>query len=59
MGAKRLAALCAQVEGHLARHSDGATTPALIAAVEQELVRVRDAFAAERQSNTGSGIARP
>jgi CheY-like chemotaxis protein len=59
MGAKRLAALCAQVEGHLARHPEGAVTPALMAAVDQELVRVRDAFAAERQSNTGSGIARP
>ena len=59
MGAKRLAALCAQVEDHLARHPEGAVTPALMAAVEQELVHVRDAFAAERQSNTGSGIARP
>ena len=58
MGAARLAALCAQVEDHLARHADGAATPALIAAVEQELVRVRDAFAAERQSNSGSGIGR-
>jgi CheY-like chemotaxis protein/HPt (histidine-containing phosphotransfer) domain-containing protein len=59
MGAMRLAALCAQVEDHLARHPEGAVTPALMAAVDQELVDVRDAFAAERQSNTGSAIARP
>jgi DNA-binding response OmpR family regulator len=59
MGATRLAALCAQVEDHLARHPEGAVTPALMAAVEQELVHVRDAFAAERQANAGSGIARP
>ena len=59
MGAARLAGLCAQVEDHLARHPEGVVTPALMAAVDQELVHVRDAFAAERQSNTGSGIARP
>jgi DNA-binding response OmpR family regulator len=59
MGAMRLAALCAQVEDHLARHPEGAVTPALMAAVDQELVHVREAFAAERQSNTGSAIARP
>jgi DNA-binding response OmpR family regulator len=58
MGATRLAALCAQIEDHLARHPEGAVAPALMAAVDQELVHVRDAFAAERQSNTGSGIAR-
>jgi len=58
MGAARLAALCAQVEDHLARHPEGAVPPALMAAVDQELVHVRDAFAAERQSNTGSRIAR-
>ena len=59
MGAMRLAALCAQVEDHLARHPEGAVPPALMAAVDQELVHVRDAFAAERQSNTGSASARP
>jgi DNA-binding response OmpR family regulator len=53
IGAKRLAALCAQLEER------SADTPApdssvLMAAIEEELVEVRDAFARARQSLIGS-----
>jgi DNA-binding response OmpR family regulator len=49
MGAKRLAALCSQMEDHAARHPGGAVTSALIVQLDQELDKVRTALEAERQ----------
>jgi DNA-binding response OmpR family regulator len=49
MGAKKLAALCLQMEDHAARHSSGAVTSALMAQLDQEFVKVRTALEAERQ----------
>jgi DNA-binding response OmpR family regulator len=48
MGALRLASLCGQVEGQATEALGGEITPALIAAIDQELVRVDQAFAAQR-----------
>jgi DNA-binding response OmpR family regulator len=49
MGAKRLAALCSQMEDHAARHPGGAVTSALMVQLDQEFVKVRIALEAERQ----------
>jgi DNA-binding response OmpR family regulator len=49
MGAKRLAALCSQMEDHAARHPSGAVTSALMVQLDQEFVKVRTALEAERQ----------
>lgn len=49
MGATRLAALCAQVENHVAVASKGEVTPALMAEIDQELVRVQHALAAQKE----------
>jgi len=49
MGAKRLAALCLQMEDHAARHPSGAVTSALMVQLDQEFVKVRTALEAERQ----------
>jgi HPt (histidine-containing phosphotransfer) domain-containing protein len=51
MGARRLAALCAQVEDQLAGAAGGVITPALTTEIDLELGRVRDALAAVRQGN--------
>ena len=48
MGAMRLAALCARVEDHLSGIPGSVVTPSLLTEVEEELVRVRNALAAER-----------
>jgi HPt (histidine-containing phosphotransfer) domain-containing protein len=47
MGAKRLAGLCRQLEENLERSADNTVAP-LIAALDEEVIRVREAFAAER-----------
>jgi DNA-binding response OmpR family regulator len=47
MGASRLGALCAQLEHDAA--APGSTAAALVTAIDQELVQVRIAFAAERR----------
>jgi DNA-binding response OmpR family regulator len=47
MGAKRLAAICSQMEEHATRHPGGAVTSALIAQLDQEFVKVRTALEAE------------
>jgi CheY-like chemotaxis protein/HPt (histidine-containing phosphotransfer) domain-containing protein len=49
MGASRLAALCAQVEGDLAVAPVGEVTPALMVEIEEELDRVQHALAAQRE----------
>lgn len=49
MGASRLAALCAQVEAQLAGPA-AAVTPDLMAEIEQELDRVQQALAAQREA---------
>jgi DNA-binding response OmpR family regulator len=54
MGARRLAALCAQVEEHVDRDPGGAVVSALIAQLDQEFVKVRDALEAEQQ-----GVSQP
>jgi DNA-binding NarL/FixJ family response regulator len=51
MGARRLAALCAQVEAQLAGTAGGVVTPALMTDIDLELVHVRDALATVRQGN--------
>ena len=48
MGAKRLAALCREIELHLESHP-GDAAPAMLAAIDEELIHVRDAFSAERR----------
>lgn len=47
IGARRLAALCAQIE-HQMSDSPSPVTPALMLDIDQELIRVRDALAAQR-----------
>jgi DNA-binding response OmpR family regulator len=49
MGAKKLAALCLQMEGHAARPPGDAVMSALMAQLDQEFVKVRNALEAERQ----------
>jgi DNA-binding response OmpR family regulator len=49
MGASRLAALCAQVEDQVAVTPGGEVTPALMAEIDQELVRVQHALAAQKE----------
>jgi DNA-binding response OmpR family regulator len=49
MGAKRLAAICSQMEDHATRQSGGAVTSALVAQLDREFVKVRTALEAERQ----------
>lgn len=49
MGAVRLAALCAQVEAQVAAAGGGAVAPALMVDINQELVRVQHALAAQRE----------
>jgi DNA-binding NarL/FixJ family response regulator len=49
MGATRLAALCAQVEDQVAVTPGGEVSPALMTEIDQELVRVQHAFAAQRE----------
>ena len=51
MGARRLAALCAQVENQLSGVAGGVVTPALMTELDLELVRVRDALASVRPGN--------
>lgn len=48
MGATRLARLCTQIE-ILADRPDGAVTSGLMTELEQEFLKVRDAFETERQ----------
>jgi DNA-binding NarL/FixJ family response regulator len=50
MGASRLAALCAQVEAQVAVAPGGEVTPALMAEIDQELVRVQHALEAQREA---------
>ena len=50
MGATQLAALCVQVEDHLDGQAE-VVMPALMTQIEQELVRVQDALAAQRQGS--------
>ncbi len=52
IGATRLADLCTQVEDHLASDPGGGITPDLIAEIDQEFVRVRQALAIERQESS-------
>jgi PleD family two-component response regulator len=49
MGASRLAALCAQVEHQVAVTPGGEVTAALMAEIDQELVRVQHALAAQKE----------
>ena len=49
MGARRLATLCAQMEGHADRGAGGATMSVLMAELDREFRRVREALAGERQ----------
>ena len=48
VGARRLAALCARVEDHLAVNPDCVVTSGLLTEVEEEFGRVREALSAER-----------
>jgi DNA-binding NarL/FixJ family response regulator len=48
MGARRLAALCVQLEDQLAGGPDCAIAPALMVNIDQELGQVRDALVAQR-----------
>ena len=50
MGASRLAALCAQVEAQAALASGGEVTAALVAEIDQELVRVQHALEAQKEA---------
>ena len=50
MGAMRLGGLCAQVEGRAAGTSDGLAAAVLVAELDREFLRVRDALALERHS---------
>jgi CheY-like chemotaxis protein len=50
MGASRLASLCAQVEDQAAGTSGGTVAPALVAEIEQELVRVQHALTAQKDA---------
>jgi DNA-binding response OmpR family regulator len=49
MGAARLAALCAQVEDQVALNPGGDVTPALMTEIDEELVRVQHALAAQKE----------
>lgn len=49
IGATRLAVLCAEVEHQVAATPGGEVTPALIAEIDQELVLVQHALAAQRE----------
>ena len=51
MGATKLAALCAQIEDHEGGHAGEVGIPTLMTQVDQELVRVQDALAAQRQGH--------
>ena len=51
MGARRLGALCAQVEAQLAGTAGGVVTSALTTEIDLEFVRVREALATVRQGN--------
>jgi DNA-binding response OmpR family regulator len=48
MGARRLAALCAQLEREMAASSETPVTPALMSEIEQELIQVRVALTTDR-----------
>ena len=48
VGAQRLAALCAEIEDGLVSAANDVPTPAVIATIDAELARVRQAFAAGR-----------
>jgi DNA-binding response OmpR family regulator len=50
MGARRLAALCAEMEQQVECSSDNVITPAMMADVDLEFVKVRVALTAERQA---------
>jgi len=50
MGARRLGGLCAQVEGNAAGKPDGVADEVLLAELDREFMRVRDALALERHS---------
>ena len=49
MGASRLAALCAQVEEQVATAPGGEVAPALMAEIDDELVRVQHALTAQKE----------
>jgi CheY-like chemotaxis protein/HPt (histidine-containing phosphotransfer) domain-containing protein len=50
IGAKRLGGLCAQVERDAAGKSDGVAAAVLLAELDREFMRLRDALAGERHS---------
>jgi len=50
MGARRLGGLCARVEGHAANTPGGVAAEVLLAELDREFTRVRDALAVERHS---------
>ena len=50
MGARRLGGLCAQMEGHAAGKTGGVAAEVLLADLDREFTRVRDALALERNS---------
>lgn len=50
MGARRLGGLCAQVEGHAAGKPDRVAADVLLAELDREFNRVRDALAEERDN---------
>jgi HPt (histidine-containing phosphotransfer) domain-containing protein len=52
MGAKRLGALCAQLEDDPQTLAEAAVSPARINAMNAELARVKDAFAIQREALT-------
>ena len=49
VGAQRLAAMCAEIEDGLISTANDIPTPAMIASIDAELIRVREAFAAGRE----------
>jgi HPt (histidine-containing phosphotransfer) domain-containing protein len=52
MGARRLGALCKEMETHADRHPGDAVTSALMMELDREFAKVRDALDAERQGIT-------
>ena len=52
MGARRLGALCSQMEAHAAGDLDRSVTSALLIDIDEELAKVRNALEGERQDTS-------
>jgi CheY-like chemotaxis protein/HPt (histidine-containing phosphotransfer) domain-containing protein len=59
MGATRLGALCARLEDDAKASSAASLAPALLAAIDEEFARVREALATEQQRHKGSPASSP